>query len=108
MTGKTLLVEAKSGRVLQVLNNIKNLEVMPEVITYTQRESDGPFFPVKDVDGSHKSGDVVELDFLLVRGDIHLGVRVVRIGESVPTMIEPYTLIAGIKGRHKIGDIIEL
>ena len=111
-SGKTLLIEVKSGKVLQVLNQLADISDMPEILTLVNKMSEGPFYPAKDYKGSYKFGDVVDFEFLLVQGNINSGARIVDIRKLEPSVEETQaynlTTIAGIKGRHKIGDTINL
>jgi hypothetical protein len=111
-SGKTLLIEVKSGKVLQVLNQLADISDMPEILTFTKTMSEGEFLPIKDQEEKYKVGDIVDFEFLLIQGNINSGARIVHIRKLEPSVEETQaynlTTIAGIKGRHKIGDTINL
>ena len=109
---RTLLIEARSGKVLNFLNKFNEINTMPEVLTLAEKMSEGPFYPARDQEGRYIVGDVVDFEFLLVQGNITSGARIVDVRKFEPDIAETQayclTTIIGIKGKHKVGDKISL
>lgn len=114
MPAHMLLVELKRGRVLQVLNGPMDIQHQPEIFSFTKGLSDGPFFPVQDSQNDYNIGDIVEVEILIVEGNIFEEVVVVekRSADSDVTEFEdkanPRMVILGIIGVHQVGDKIRL